>query len=193
MVAARFASDGLTKPIKHLKPKPGQKYEVGDLIELTGHLEAMVAYVHNPSKEVRQQEEEVPQLESLRTPVAKQTEKSFRQFLRKITRDTKIQSVILPLEELIERTRRYYKGLKSFSTDGEIRGFETLSVRVYYLIWMFWHEFEGHFTAPYIHTWLKREVDESPSDKLVEAIVTKLRRVARKLRNPKVKQRVIGK
>lgn len=58
MVAARFAADGLYKPIKHLKPIPGQKYEVGDLIELMGHLEAMVAYVHNPSKEVRQLEEE---------------------------------------------------------------------------------------------------------------------------------------
>ena len=191
--AAISATVGLIKPIAHLQPKKGGKYEVGDLLELVGHFQALVSFMQNPSKEVSRKEKELPELAELRIPVAKQTGKMLGKFLGRITRHLNPKPLLPSPDELIERYERLSIGAKSFATpDGEIVGFKTLTTRVNYLIWMFRDEFAHQFNAPYIHAWLKREVGESPSDKLVEAIVTKLRKDSQPLGNPKAQRKALG-
>lgn len=186
VAAAISGAQGITKPIAHLEPKAGQPYAIEDLIELLGHFEAMVAYIERPPREVLEVENELPQLGALHRTVSRQTAKAFLAFCRKILpRRNRKKGMLPPWEVIVERRRRHLIGNQSFrNAEGEIRGFEHYATRIPYLIWMFRHELEGHFTAPYVHGWLKRHHGESPSDKMVEAIVTKLRKGPDKVGQP---------
>jgi hypothetical protein len=186
MTAAVLGSEGLTKPIAHLQPKPGHPYPVDNLIELLGYFEALVAYIERPPREVLEIEKDLPEIRKMQTDVSKQTAKAFLAFYRKIIpRRKRKVAAMPPWEVIIERRRRLLIGNQNFeSADGTMRGFETYATRVPYMIWMFRHELEGHLTAPYVHGWLKRIHGESPSDKMVEAIVTKLRKPPDNLRQP---------
>ncbi|MBL9216721.1 MAG: hypothetical protein JNG83_14685 [Opitutaceae bacterium] len=184
--AAIAGAQVVTKPIAHLEPKAGQPYAIGDLMELLGHFEAMVAYIERPPREVLEVENELPQMGALQRAVSKQTAKAFLTFCRKILpRRSRRKGMLPSWEVIVERRRRLLLGNQSFQNEeGQIRGFEHYATRIPYLIWMFRHELEGHFTAPFVHGWLKRHHGESPSDKMVEAIITKLRKGPDKVGQP---------
>lgn len=185
--AALAAEKGISKSIAHLQPKAGRPYKAGDLVELLGHMQALVTFMHTPSTEILDHEKELPELTQLRAPLCKQTARFMHRFLAKIAKRTKKKTPLPSIEQLLEANRRFTLGLHSFATpEGDMKAVKSLTTRVHYLIWMFRSEFVHHFTAPYIHEWLSREAGESPSDKLVEAVVTKLRKDARKIANPKV-------
>lgn len=182
LAAARIASEGFLKPIKHLKPKDGQKYQAADLAELIAYYQAIVCFVNAPSKEIQKHEHDLPELARVRLPLAKQTAKGFLKFMNRLKRGKKQQTLMPTAEQLIEFSQRQTKGLKAFATaEGELRGLELISTRLYYSIWMFWPLIEKRFNSPAIHHWFREELGESCSDKMVEAAVTRLRKEAKLL------------
>ena len=179
LASARLASDGMNKPIEHLKPIKGRQYQPADLIELLGFYQSIVCYVNNPPKDMQEQQSDVPELRSVWAPLEKKVTRGFQKFILRLQRLTKIKYEIPSSKQLIEVNERFGKGLGEFaSADGEIRGLHSVSARLYYLIWMFWSHLEKRFNAPYIHSWFKRDFGEATSDKTVEAVVTRLRKEA---------------
>lgn len=152
----------------------------GDIWELFGIFESMVCFVHNPPRETQEMESELPALAALRAPLAKTLAKKFQELLRRLSRKRDRKLSIPTLEQLTMRRERLSQGTSAFVTaDGEFPGMKTISARIYYLLWFLWPEIEHQFTAPFIHGWLVREHGLHASDKLVERIVTELRKAGK--------------
>lgn len=182
LASARLAAEAIMKPLAHLQPSEGRKYVPGDLFEILGVMEAIVSFVHYPTAEEREMTREVPEIEELKKPLFKQTEKMVVKFFGSLKR-RKGAAQIPTWEEYVEYRKRRQKGLDEFATpEGDLAGLESIRSQLYYVIWMFWPDLIGKFTAPEIHGWFRRQLGESTSDKTVETVVTRIRKEAKKLR-----------
>jgi hypothetical protein len=183
LAASRLATVAILKPLAHLKPKEGRKYGVGDLCEMIGVLEAVVSFVHHPTAGEREMVREVPVIAELKKPLLKQTSKIITKFFNSLKRRSKGTVEIPTWEQVVEFQRRRLKGQSEFATpDGELVGFQATSAQLYFVIWMFWPDLVGKFTTPGIHDWFRSELGERTSDKTVEAVVTRIRKEAKKPR-----------
>jgi hypothetical protein len=198
LAAARIASKRIMAPIAHLKPKDGKQYSKGDLSELLGYGRMLISYVYYPTKEWEQTEKDLPGLAKVREPLKRKVDKLHRRlFCKKLTaRDEARRREIPTREQIKEWSRRTKEGVDGFEDEkGEPRAMQTMLTRIYYYLWFFWPELEHRFTGPDIQDWLKADLDETPlpSDKTVEAIVTRLRKDARQIsRNPNFFAQGIG-
>ena len=180
LAASRLAKAAVLKPLAHLKPSEGRKYTRGDLWELVGAMEAIDNYVRYPTVEEREMAQEIPEIAELKKPLVKQTEKAVIKFFASLKRRCKVKAQIPDWEEVVEYQKRQQKGQSEFATpDGQLAGLESTSSKLYYVIWMFWPELKGRFSAPEIHDWFRRQLGESTSDKTVEAVVTRIRKEAK--------------
>lgn len=179
LAAARIAAEGIAKPIAHLNPRE-HTINAGDLVELYGHFRAMVSFMSSPSHGMLEQERAVPEITALREPIAKKMLKRFHHYLRSISRRSNRKAPVPPLEVLQEIQARYAKGLDSFARAGEVLVLKQATTRICYVLWMFWEEIGQPITAPSLQLWLRKNLGESISDKSFEAVLTRVRKEARR-------------
>lgn len=165
--------------LEKLNPSSREKFGIGEMWELFGVFRRLVSYVNRPPETGGRKESLSPGQVFLGKYVAKSL---ARKFLKTISRfETNFQSGFqLPTEaELIEQTTRSQIGVEGhFGANGQPAGMKSKSARILFLLWIFWPVMEHRFNSPAIHLWLKTDCDETASDKLVEALVTALRRDA---------------
>jgi len=183
LAAATEFDRHIAAPIAHLDPAK-KNWDAGDLAEFAGHVQAIACFISNWPRDVREMEQEVPEIAKLRKPVERQVERTFQKFVRRLRRVKMIDAPVPPADILAALRTREAKGLGSFSRDGELVALKRAQTRLCYGIWMFWPEFAKDFTAPRIHSWMKSELGESFGDKTVEAVVTKLRKESKRFVQP---------
>jgi hypothetical protein len=177
--AARLAWEtGFGAPFKDLTPDQVKKDPRGCLKELIGIYEGLLAYVSNPGIEVPKIPGAAKAVKDVRKFAGSMVQKGYLKYLKALEEAT---DRILPPptnKELIECGKRYVRGLGSFmSPDGEFQHGRTATSKIYYLIWFSWPELEmkKELRAEDLRNWLAHQYRLFASQKLVEAIYTKLK------------------
>lgn len=176
LASARLWAVGFFRPMSELIPREGQKYDPLKLVEFTGCFHAMVSFVSHPSQALLDEEKELPvEITDMRLKLAGRLEKGFVHFVSRILAKLPRIEGLPSAEQQKVVNERYNRGLGAFRTRPDlIVGCMNSTVTLYHVIWMFWPSLKEHFTAPYIHSWFKRELGQSTSDKTVEAVVTSI-------------------
>ena len=178
LAAARLWRRDFFKPMQRVMPKAGQTYTVGELAEFSGIFQSMVSFVVNPSPDMIEEAKDLPPyFEETQGKISKNLQSAFSRFLNRIASIKKTKISVPPTSHQLAVNDRYSKGLKTYPVKGSnAYGLMNSTVSLYHCIWMFWPDLRDHFTAPYIHGWLKKELGKSPADKTVEAVVTSIRK-----------------
>lgn len=167
------------RSVRKVMPEEGKPLDEGAIFELIGLFESMVCFMNHPAGSVAEVESDVPEMAGVRKPFAKGLAKRFRVLMKILKRGTGRDVAVPPLKDLVEREARYRAGLTGFITpEGDLPGLRTLTAQIYHVVWLLWPEIKKDFTAPWLHGFLATECGISASDKLVEKIVTDIRRPA---------------
>lgn len=182
VASARLAwKTGFSK-LEELENRP-QGPALGDLWEVIGILRQCNALVKRPKAKILRDEMELPVLRKLRNAAIRKIPKEALKAAARIERKFSTGGLPLPPEQLQEQAARMKNGIEDhISADGQCRGHRTMTAQICFLIWLFWPRIETRFSAPEIQEWLLNEFGLRPSDKLVESILTSLRREARRRR-----------
>ena len=147
--------------------------------ELFALFRSMASFIDTPSAVSRQEEHEFPELVTLRKSAAKQVSRKFLRHITTVEHKFNCEFPKPTHEELIEQATGMKRGVTGFLTsDDKLQRMKTATSQIYFLLWYFWPEFSGSLSNPQVHTWLAREHGLNPSDKLVEAILTSLRKAS---------------
>jgi hypothetical protein len=183
LAAARLSWKTGFGPLAKITGDAREKLKGRDVWEIFGMYRAMYAFAHDRITAACPGSEKWA-LAQLKRHVARGLSKSFLRWLGKLEARFKISVPAPSLEALIEQGQRSTAGLSSFVTPaGEMPTMKTATARIYHNWWFFWPSLEGRWTAPALHSWLAQELDERVSDKLVERLLTSLRREAERIRS----------
>lgn len=177
LAAARMAWEtGFARLAKEI-PDDSKAQTQGDVWELFAIYLRLVSFVQNPPMRTRIEEKQNKGLIVLRKSATKHVAKRFLKYIQKLERKFECKIPVPTLDELVEYESRSHLGSTKFvSPEDELVGLRTTTARIYYLLWFFWPMLVQRFNAPSIWEWLRTEYGETPSEKLVEAIVTTLRK-----------------
>lgn len=177
LVAAQMAWETGFKRLSELDPRGSASIDADGARELLGTFLSLLSYVQKPPVALSSEPGDASALVMLRRSAGKQISREFIKYLRKLAKATKRKFEVPSLGELAEFNRRYSAGLSGFATPkGDLVGMRTATARIYFLLWFFWPKLKRDLDGPYVHDWLRNEQGESVSDKLVEAILTRLRK-----------------
>ncbi|HVZ63211.1 MAG TPA: hypothetical protein VG936_01390 [Lacunisphaera sp.] len=160
LASARLWSTGFSKPMIDLMPKQGERYDPLNIVEFLGCFHSMVSFVSHPSQAQLEEEKALPvEVSEMRQQLSGKLEKSFCSFAVNLAKRLPKKDGLPPADVQRLVNERYNKGLKAFrARRNDLTGFMNSTVTLYHVVWMFWPALKDNFTAPYIHSWFKREL-----------------------------------
>lgn len=169
---------GLGAVFDRITPEEIRRDPRGAVREIRAIHESLMAYISSPKLEAEMREIGDKELAEIREAIWPDIGKSLLQNLKKL--DARLDDLLPPAThaQLIEYQGRESRATRAMNlAEDSILGGKTMTANICYIVWFFWPEFEAkqHMTAGDLHTWLKSTLGIFASQKLVEAIFTRLR------------------
>jgi len=180
--ARNAANEGWTRGFgavfDRITPEEIQRDPRGAVREITAIHESLMAYISSPKLDEEIGEIGDTELAEIKKAIWPDVGKILLQNLKKL--DARLDELLPPAThaQLIEYHSRELRATKAVGVGDElIFGGKTMTAKICYIIWFFWPELEAkrQMTAGDLHTWLKTALGIFASQKLVEAIFTRLR------------------
>lgn len=168
---------GLGAQFARLRPEEIKRDPRGAVREVVAIHECLMAYISSPKLEAELAEIGDKELIEIKKAIWPDVGKTLLQHLKKL--DSRLDELLPPAshEQLIAYRERELRATRAVHDDDWILSGETMTVKIAYAVWFFWPEWEAksRVTAVDLHTWLIKTLGLHTSQKLVEAVFTKIR------------------
>lgn len=173
-----FWLKGLGARFAHITPEEIKRDPRGAVREITAIHECLMAYISSPKLDAELAEIGDQDLVEIKKAMWPDVGRSLLQHLKKL--DGRLDELLPPAshEQLIEYRERELKTTRAIKlNEDDWPASETMTVKIAYAVWFFWPEWDAksRVTAVDLHKWLSKTLGLHTSQKLVEAVFTKIR------------------